>query len=81
VGTWIDVMSTRIDTFEGTYDEKTRTLTMYADMENPQTGKTMKGRFITAFKEDGSRVFSEYIKADGAGEYAKFMEITYKKKK
>ena len=81
VGTWIDVMSTRIDTMEGTYDEKTKTLTMYCEMVDPKSGKPLMGRFVTVFQEGGSRIFTESLKADGASDYAKFMEITYKKRK
>ena len=42
VGTWVDSMSQHIDLMEGTYDEKTKTLTLNADSVNPSTGKPMK---------------------------------------
>ena len=35
IGTWVDTMSVRIDTLEGTYDEKTKTLTLNSDSEGP----------------------------------------------
>jgi hypothetical protein len=81
VGTWIDSTSQRIDLLEGTYDEKTKTLTLNADSVNPASGKPMKMRLETQFKDDDTRTFSEYVQMDGEKEFAKFMEIKYTKRK
>jgi hypothetical protein len=81
VATWIDTMSTHIDLMEGTYDEKTKTLTLNADSEEPTSGKPMKLRLETQFKDDGTRAFTEYVQMEGQKEFAKFMEITYTKRK
>ncbi len=81
VATWIDTMSTHIDLMEGTYDEKTKTLTLNADTEDPNSGKPMKLRLETQFKEDGTRVFTEYAQMEGQKEFAKFMEVIYTKRK
>jgi len=81
VATWVDTMSTHIDFMEGTYDEKTKTLTLNADTEEPNSGKPMKLRLETQFKEDGTRVFTEYVQMEGQKEFAKFMEVTYTKRK
>jgi len=81
VATWIDMMSTHIDLMEGTYDEKTKTLTLNADTEEPTSGKPMKLRLETQFKDEGTRVFTEYVQMEGQKEFAKFMEITYTKRK
>ena len=35
VATWVDTMSVRIDALEGTYDDKTKTLTLNSDSEAP----------------------------------------------
>jgi len=81
VATWVDTMSTHIDLMEGTYDEKTKTLTLNADTEDPNSGKPLKLRLETQFKDDVTRVFTEYVQPEGQKEFAKFMEITYTKRK
>ncbi len=81
VATWVDTMSTHIDLMEGTYDEKTKTLTLNADSEDPNSGKPMKLRLETQFKEDGTRVFTEYVQMEGQKDFAKVMEVTYTKRK
>jgi hypothetical protein len=81
VATWVDTMSTHIDLMEGTYDEKSKTLTLNAESEDPSTGKPMKLRLETQFKEDGTRVFTEYVQTEGQKEFVKFLEITYTKRK
>ena len=80
VATWVDTMSVRIDTLEGTYDEKTKTLTLNSDSEAPD-GKPMKMRLETQFNDDGTRTFSLYAQADGQKEFSKGMEIKYTKRK
>jgi hypothetical protein len=80
VATWVDTMSVRIDTMEGTYDEKTKTLTLNSDSESPD-GKPMKMRLETRFNDDGTRTFSLYAKDDSQKEFTKGMEIQYTKRK
>jgi hypothetical protein len=81
IGTWVDSMSQHIDQMEGTYDEKTKTLTLNADSVNPASGQSMKMRLETQFKDDDTRVFSEYVKMHGEKEFNKLMEIKYTKRK
>lgn len=80
IATWVDTMSVRIDTMEGTYDEKTKTLTLNSESEAPD-GKPMKMRLETRFNDDGTRTFSLYAKADGQTDFTKGMEIHYTKRK
>ena len=80
IATWVDTMSVRIDTMEGTYDDKTKTLTLNSDSEAPD-GKPMKMRLETQFNDDGTRTFSLYAQADGQKEFSKGMEIKYTKRK
>ena len=80
IGTWVDTMSVRIDTLEGTYDDKTKTLTFNSDSEAPD-GKPMKMRLETRFNDDGTRTFSLWMQEDGKKEFSKGMEITYTKRK
>ena len=81
IGTWVDSMSQHIDQMEGTYDGKTKTLTLNADSVNPASGKPMKMRLETQFKDDDTRIFSEYLQMDGEKEFNKLMEIKYTKRK
>jgi hypothetical protein len=80
VASWVDSVSSKILLLEGSYDEKTKTLTLHADAEDP-AGNPMKLRLETQFKDDGTRVFTEYVQADGQKDFAKFMEIKYTKRK
>ena len=59
-------MSVRIDTLEGTYDEKTKTLTLNSDSESPD-GKPMKMRLETQINDDGTRVMTA-VCPDGRSE-------------
>jgi hypothetical protein len=81
VATWVDTMSVHIDLLEGSYDEKSRTLTLNADSEEPGSGKPMKMRLETQFKDDDTRTFTEFLQMDGQKEFVKFMEIKYTKRK
>jgi hypothetical protein len=74
-------MSTHIDLMEGSYDEKTKTLTLRAESEDPTSGKPMKMRLETQLKDENTRVFTEYVQVEGQKDFAKFMEVTYTKRK
>jgi Protein of unknown function (DUF1579) len=80
IATWVDSMSARIDSMEGTYDEKTKTLTLNSDSESPD-GKPMKMRLETRFNDDGTRTFTLFAQPDGQKEFSKGMEIKYTKRK
>jgi hypothetical protein len=80
IATWVDTMSVRIDTMEGTYDEKTKTLILKSDSESPD-GKPMKMRLETRFNDDATRTFTLYMQEDGQKEFSKGMEIKYTKRK
>jgi hypothetical protein len=80
VATWVDTMSAHIDSLDGSYDDKTKTLTLNANSEDP-SGKPMKMRLETQFKDDNTRIFTEYVQSDGQKEFVKFMEVKYTKRK
>jgi hypothetical protein len=80
VGTWIDSMSDRITPMEGTYDAKTRTLTVVVDAINPATGEPMKETHVHKYLDDGSREFTMYVPGPD-GKDMKMMEVRYTKKK
>jgi hypothetical protein len=80
IATWVHTMSVRIDTLEGTYDDKTKTLTMNSDSEGAD-GKPLKMRRETQFNDDGTRAFRIYAQAEGQKEFSKGMEVKYSKRK
>lgn len=80
VGTWHDTMSPYNMVHEGTYDEKTRTLTCKSsmpDMMNP--AKIVKMRMTTVWKNDNERTFSMYEEHDGKEVLG--MVVEYKRRK
>lgn len=80
ISTLVHTMSVSIDTMVGTYDEKTKTLTLYSDSVAPN-GKPMKMRRETQFNDDGTRTYSVYARTDGQKEFSKGMEVKYTKRK
>ena len=81
IGTWVDSMTKNITMLEGSYDEKTKTLVLYADTENPEDDKPMKMRLETQFKEDGSRVMRQYFQMEGQKDFVQMMEFKYTTRK
>jgi hypothetical protein len=81
VATWVDSMSKSIAFFQGSYDEKTKTLTLSGDAENPETGDPMSLRLETQFTGDDTRVFSEFVRMGDQKDYVKLMEIKYTRRK
>jgi hypothetical protein len=76
VGVWIDSMSTRPMTMEGTYDKATKTLTMIGDGPGPD-GKPTKHKTVSTMPDDNTINFSMYM---GDGKEPMFT-IVYKRKK
>lgn len=82
VGTWVDSMSPSLGVLEGSYDEKTRTMTYEGDGVDAASKMKYHQKMVTTTKGDGTRVFTLYMTMDATGgKEAKFMEITYTKKK
>ncbi len=81
-GTWIDNMKPTMDTMEGDYDAKTKTLTMFSESKNPATGQPMKMKNVGKFIDNDTRSFTMYNLAPGSEDkYVKMMEIHYTRKK
>jgi hypothetical protein len=79
VSTWIDSMSTGFMQGESTYDPKTKTMTGW--VEGPDlSGKTMKMRETTEWKDADTKVFTMYATGPD-GKEAPSMKITYKRRK
>ena len=81
VGTWIDSMAPTVSVLEGTYDAKAKTMSYVGDGYDPAQQVKYTQRMVTTMKDDGTRVFTLYMKYEGAPAEAKFMEITYTKRK
>jgi Protein of unknown function (DUF1579) len=81
VGTWLDSMSTVLSVLEGDYDAKTKTMTYVGDGYDPEHKAKFSQKMVTTMKDDGTRVFTLYMKFEGQPAEAKFMEITYTKRK
>jgi hypothetical protein len=79
VGSWVDSMSTGLQTGESTYDAGTKTMTGW--MEGPDmTGKVSKMKSTSTLKDPNTRVFSMYNTGPD-GKEALGMRITYTRKK
>ncbi len=79
VGSWADSMASYVHTMEGTYDAKTKTLTMMVDAKDP-AGKSIKQRHVTVFKSADAKDFAVYMPGPD-GKEMKLMEIALKRKK
>lgn len=75
VGTWVDSMSPSVLVTEGTYDAKTRTLTMVGDGYD-QMGAKVKVRLLTIHK-DGNNVVFEMHQTGADGKEVKLLTINY----
>jgi uncharacterized protein DUF1579 len=76
VGTWIDSMSTILSVLEGEYDSKTKTMIYVGGGYDPARKSKFTQKMVTTMKDDGTRVFSLYMKYEGEPAEVKFMEIT-----
>lgn len=75
-GTWIDNMSTQIETLVGTYDSSKKTFTMNADLDDPMTGKRTHNKQVTVINSADKHT-SEFFEVSDDGKEKKVMEITY----
>jgi hypothetical protein len=80
VGIWVDSMSTSPMVMEGTFDEKTKTLTMTG--EGPgQDGKPQKFKITTKHVDDDHQNFEMFmVGADGKATSAFTIQYTRRKK-
>jgi hypothetical protein len=79
VSTWVDSMMDHIMAFEGTYDEKTKTLAMYTDSFD-MSGKPIQERHDTHFVDaDTWMLTMNQLGENGA--YSPTMTITYRRVK
>lgn len=80
--TWVDNMKPTMDTMEGTFDAKTKTMTYFSESIDPATGKASKMKNVARHIDDDTRDFTMYSLTPGTkDEYVKMMEIHYTRKK
>jgi hypothetical protein len=79
VGSWIDSLTPTLSVLEGEYDAKTKTMTYVGEGIDPQSRAKYTQKMVTTMKDDGTRVFTLYMKFDK--DEVKFMEVTYQKRK
>jgi len=78
VGCWVDSMSTGLSLTESTYDPAKKTMT--GSFEGPdESGKAVKMKTVSEWKDDGTRVFSMYMPTPDGKEFMG-MRISYKRK-
>jgi hypothetical protein len=76
IGVWCDSMSTTPLILEGTYDERTKKMTMTGESPGPD-GKMQKCKTVTEFKDEDTAIFGMYM---GDAKDPMFT-VTYKRKK
>lgn len=75
IGTWVDSMSNHMSMMEGTYDEKTQTLTMTGEMAEPD-GTKVKTKNVTKYEGKDKRIMKMYMQTPD-GQWVESMEIVY----
>ncbi|MBK8096510.1 MAG: DUF1579 domain-containing protein [Planctomycetes bacterium] len=79
VATWVDCWSSGLTVTEGSYDEKTKTLTMTGDGYD-QMGQKVKVKHVTTHKDANTNVF-EMFQTGADGKEVKLMTVTYVRRK
>lgn len=75
---WIDNMGTSVMYMEGTYDEKTKSVSMKGKSTDPITGKQVMAREVMKFIDDKTQVMEMYETKEG--KERKIMEIKFTRK-
>lgn len=75
--TWTDSMSPSMVVMEGTYDEKTKTMTQTGDGPDMMSGKMAKYKSVTEYPDADTMKFSMYM----GDEKEPAFVMTYKRKK
>ena len=78
ISSWIDNMGTGITTLEGTWDDKTKSITFSGKMMEPSVGREIPVRQVIRFVDDNNQVIEMY--AEMNGKEAKTMQIVFTRK-
>ena len=79
VSTWMDNMGTSIMTLQGTWDEKSKSITFRGKTTDPLFGKEMPVKEVVKFVDDNNQVLQMYSQTKEGKEY-KSMEILFARK-
>lgn len=79
VSSWVDSMSTSLAMAESSYDAKTKTMSGSSEEPDP-SGKTVKMRWTTEYKDGDTRVSTNYMTGPD-GKETPTMRISYKRRK
>ena len=79
VGSWVDSMGPGMMIMEGTYEEKTKTMTTFSDEVDPK-GKKSKFRSVLKMESADHHIHEMFSTPEG-GKETKMMEIHYMKEK
>ncbi|MDG3002793.1 DUF1579 domain-containing protein [Paludisphaera mucosa] len=81
IDVWVDSSDPHMMVLEGTYDEKTKTLTSLGKSTDPRTKAPYDVKTETVLKGEDEREFTFFIKSDETqGQYYKLLQMTYKRK-
>ena len=79
ISLWADNMAPSPTMLEGTYDEKTKTMTMFGEMMD-MTGKMAKHRYVTTWPDENSMKFEVFGPGPDGKDVSSFT-INYKRTK
>jgi hypothetical protein len=79
ISSWIDNMGTGVMNMEGSYDDKTKTLTSKGKMVDPASGTELDEKEVVTFIDDNTQKMEMYCIKDG--KEIKTMELLAKKRK
>ena len=80
ISTWIDNFGTGLTTFEGTWDDATKSINSTGKMMEPSAGKELTVRETFKIVDDNTQVMEMYRPAPDGKEF-KTMEVKYTRKK
>jgi hypothetical protein len=80
VGLWVDSTNSHLNVSEGSYDEKSRTLTLTADGVDPTKGERTRVTQVKEFRDDDTLSFSVY-RGDGVGKDILLLQVTAHRRK
>ena len=81
VGTWVESTSPDLGMHEGTWDEDTQSLTMYAVARDPAVEPEKKHKMISTYQDEDHRRFEMYELVDDEKDmWRKMMQIDYTRK-
>ena len=81
VGTWVDNLSTHVGNYEGTYDEKEQTFTMYLTKREDHTGRIVRQKHVTRFLNDNTKHVTVYHPLpDGSGQFMKLLDVVSRRR-